>query len=475
MINYTNTDGKNLDSPRFLDDYTADELAVLKEKWKDEENRLKTADICGFNSGQDAKEVISKASDIDLSQEQFLSLQDGAKRYRFNQRVALEREAEKRSANQSTVEIYADLIKVKTPTKNPVKGGGLREDCKGFSENSRRRLIQKMAKWNLSDLYAYFITLTYPALYAADWKIWKRDLDTLFKRLERKYPELVGCCWRVEYQRRGAPHFHLIAVCSKACESLVLFRVQIAEMWAEIVAEGYKISGGDMAVYAPEQEKHRRAGTGVEAVQGRKQLMAYVSKYLAKVDQVNAPAEWGRNWGFRNLNGKLDFSPVEVVEIDYCEAAQLKRYVRRWLKSRGRVRYAGMLNMRVSYSVLGLGADSENGRVVYKLLGGIRQGLFASHISPDDPLELGCSLGVPFLERVQMGLYDARKAICEGDRVNTPLGLATVSQVKYCNVLGRLRCVVYLDVAQSNGVKLAAFEVWQCKAVGKTEQGSLWW
>ena len=125
-----------------------------------------------------------------------------------------------------------------------------------------------------------------------------------------------------------------------------------------------------------------RAGTGIEAVQGRRQLMAYVSKYLAKTDQVNAPAEWGRNWGFRNLNGQLDFSPVEVIEIDYCEAVQLKRYIRRWLRSRGRVRYAGMLNMRVSYSVLGLGADSENGRMVYKLLGGIRQGLFASHISP---------------------------------------------------------------------------------------------
>ena len=73
-----------------------------------------------------------------------------------------------------------------------------------------------------------------------------------------------------------------------------------------------------------------------------------------------------------------------------------------------------------------------------------------------------------------MGLYDARKAISEGDRVNTPLGYARVSQVKYCNIVGRLRCAVYLDVPQSNGVKLAAFDVWQCKAVGKSEQASLW-
>lgn len=421
----------------------------------------------------ESSNLSSKSGYAEISQEQLEALRNGAKQYRLNQRLKLEKEAEKRSRNLSTVEIYADMIKVKTPLKNTVKSGGIRKECKGFSDNSRRRLIQKMAMWNLNDLFPYFVTLTYPRLYAADWEIWKRDLDVFFKRLERKYPELIGSCWRVEFQRRGAPHFHLIAVCSKACKNLALFRLQIAEMWAQIVADGYQKDGGDMAAYAPEYQKHLKAGTGVEAVQGRKQLMAYVSKYLAKVDQSNAPTEWGRNWGFRNISGHLDFSPVEVIEIDYCEATQLKRYIRRWLRSRGRVRYAGMLNMRVSYSVLGLGADSENGRLVYKLLGGIRQGLFASHISPGTPLELGCS-GVRFLERVQMGLYGARKSLSEGDKVRSPLGSATVSQVKYCNILGRLRVAVYLDTAQANGVKLAVFDVWQCRSVGRVEPSTLW-
>jgi hypothetical protein len=473
MINYIDLPGKSLEAKSgFLSDYTAEEIAVLKEKWEAEENRLENADICGFDSAENVVSPAFKRS-VDVSAGQLESLQNDAKKYRYNQQLALEREVEKRSANISTVEIYADMIKVKTLTKSAVKGGGERQECKGFSDNSRRRLIQKMAQWNLNDKYAYFITLTYPRLYVADWKIWKRDLDVLFKRLERKYPELVGSCWRVEHQKRGAPHYHLIAVSSEACKNLTVFRLQIAEMWADIVADGYMMAGGDMAEYAPEKEKHLRAGTGIEAVQGRRQLMAYVSKYLAKTDQGNGPSEWGRNWGFRNLNGQLDFSPVEVIEIDYCEAVQLKRYIRRWLRSRGRVRYAGMLNMRVSYSVLGLGADSENGRVVYKLLGGIRQGLFASHISPGTPLELGCS-GVTFTERLQMGVYGARKSLSEGGKVITPLGNATVSQVKYCEIVGRLRVAVYLDVPQANGVRLAVFDVWQVKAVGKAEQAALW-
>jgi hypothetical protein len=201
--------------------------------------------------------------------------------------------------------------------------------------------------------------------------------------------------------------------------------------------------------------------------------MAYVSKYLGKTDQNNVPDGWGRTWGFRDINGHLDFSPVEVVEVDYCEAMKLKRCIRKWLRSRGRIRYAGILNMRASYSVLGLGSDSENGRLVYKMLGGVKQGLFASHISPGTPLELGCS-GVTFTERLQMGVYGARKSLSEGDKVRTPLGNAAVSQVKYCEIVGRLRVAVYLDAPQANGSRFAAFDVWQVKAVGKAEQVALW-
>src|ERR1041385_3097128 len=255
MNNYIDLPGKSLEARSgFLSDYTVEELTALREKWETEENRLKSSDICGFDSTENVVSPVCKRS-ADVPVEQLEGLQEGAKKYRFNQRLALQREAEKQSGNKSTVEIYADMIKVKTPTKNPIKGGGERKECKSFSENSRRRLIQKMAQWNLNDRYAYFITLTYPRLYAADWKIWKRDLDVLFKRLGRKYPELVGSCWRVEHQKRGAPHYHLITVSSEACKNLAVFRRQIAEMWAEIVADGYRISGGDMVVYAPEKEK----------------------------------------------------------------------------------------------------------------------------------------------------------------------------------------------------------------------------
>jgi hypothetical protein len=519
MNNYTDSQEKNLASSQFASSYfTADELRALKEKWKAEENRLNNSNICGFDENIGAKEVFTKLPNIDLLQEQLDTLQESAKKYRFNQKMAIEREAEKRSANKATVEVYADMIKVRVPTKNPVQGGGERKEIKGFSVNSRRRLIQKMAQWNLNGLWTSFLTLTYPRLYATNWKIWKRDIEVFFKRLARKYPDIVGLCWRLEEQKRGAPHFHLIvasdgSICTcgtqemrdyKGQKRLVhkhdciihQFRKDIALMWADVVASGYKIAGGDMAVYAPEYEKHLSAGTNAESVNSRKQLMAYVSKYLAKVEvcesckgknvvdsicrdcgcikeKDNSIQGWGRIWGFRDLNGELDFAPIETVELDYEEAVNLKRIVRKWMKARGNVKYAQRINGMVSYSVLGLGYQSENNGLVSRMVSGVRAGLFAAHISPRDKLELGCTLGVPFQERLQMGLYEVRKGFVENDRVITPLGRARVSQIKYCEILGRQRVAVYLDTPQEKGVRLAAFDVWQVKRLGNAVQVSL--
>lgn len=530
VSNYTDSANRSLDSYQFcytadefiqLLGYTADELAILDQEWEKEEDRLNDADICGFGDDLGVREVLTKLP-IDLPQEKVEALQESAERYRFNQRQALEREAEKKCANRATVEIFADMIKVKVPTRNTIKGGGERKECKGFSTSSRRRLIQRMAQWNLNGLFTSFFTLTYPAIYATNWKIWKRDIDVFFKRLERKYGDLVGLCWRLEQQKRGAPHFHMIvaskgAVCTcgtqemreyKGKKRLVhkhtclihQFRKDVALMWADVVREGFRLSGGDMEKYQDEYLKHVKAGVNIESVNSRKQLMAYVSKYLAKVEMcesckgknvVDSVCKdcgciqgkdtsiqgWGRIWGFRDLNGELDFDPIEIVEMDYEESVNLKRIVRKWMKSRGNVKYAQRVNGMVSYSVLGLGFQSDNNGLVKKIASGVRTGLFAAHISPQGVLDYGCGLGVSFSERLQMGLYDDLRGFSEGDEVNTPLGKATVSQVRYCDVLRRMRCVTYLDIPQGNGVRLAVFDLWQVKASGATEkvgQSSIW-
>jgi len=353
-------------------------------------------------------------------------------------------------AEKVEVTIYADMIQVKQEMQYMQKGGATRKECKGFSDDSRRRLMQKMSMWNLNDLNLYFVTLTYPGIYTEDWEIWKRDVDTFIKRLERNYEVSVGCLWRVEFQKRGAPHFHMILATNRACKNIVIFRTQIMQMWADIVKDGFLMSGGKMTEYQKHYDRHVKAGTGVEEVKGRKQLMAYVSKYVAKNTNIKAPDNFGRNWGFRNMNGKLDFSPVETVSLNYREGIELKRLVRHWLKSRGQGRYSKKLDHMGSYTVFGLGVDSSAKNAVYRMLGAACKGLLAPHIFPHG------STG-RFIDRIVLGCYGAKWHIQAETRVLTAYGYGTVLSVTYCKILKRMRCSVIMEKS-TDGIVYRVFD-----------------
>src|SRR5947209_1442093 len=111
-------------------------------------------------------------------------LREEAKKYRKEQNIKLNKELRTKEKDEITVNIYADLLKTKINIEYERRGGGKRDVCKGFSVNSRRNMIKKTAMWDLRGLHCAFDTLTYPKVYANDWRIWKRDLDVLCKWLE---------------------------------------------------------------------------------------------------------------------------------------------------------------------------------------------------------------------------------------------------------------------------------------------------
>jgi len=458
-----------------------------------------------------------------MQSEDFSShLLDSMRNYKRKMRIAAEREAIKSSKNQAKIEVYADMVKVSVERQGKQIGGGTRTECRGFSTNSRRRLQARMAQWNLNGLYCSFVTLTYPAVYSTDWRVWKRDLESFLKRIERKYPHIIGCAWRVEFQKRGAPHYHLLIASKQefcTCHgverrivqgekkwthkrdcAIHAFRSEIASIWPEVVRVGYITSGGDAEAYRCHYERNRRAGTGVESMENRRQVVSYVSKYMGKLDghgvdmvewkrgmrilqdmqerakdkashvaiaamieqhrSLVASNEWGRTWGFRNLNGELDFSPVETINLSYSNAVNLKRLIKRWLRSRGKTRYAGMLDMRVSYSILGLGTESDNGCAIYTMLKvATATGLLEPHITPRR-----------FLERVNLGLVGGRKPLAIGSQVNVvTIGMrGKVENISYCNILKRYRCSVRLD-DWHNGTRYAYADLSKVCAVGSTQ------
>jgi hypothetical protein len=128
-----------------------------------------------------------------------------------------------------------------------------------FSPRSRKRLLEKFQTLSWPAGHWIFITLTYPAQFP-DARLAKRHLDSFFKRLKRRFPQqVVTGFWRLEFQQRGAPHFHLLLF------NLPYFpRKELAEIWRQIV-------GSDKAPF-----------TRIRKCDHWRRAMFYVSKYVAK-------------------------------------------------------------------------------------------------------------------------------------------------------------------------------------------------
>jgi hypothetical protein len=130
-----------------------------------------------------------------------------------------------------------------------------------FSRNSRRRLITKMRRLDQKITEAKFITLTYPARFP-DGKVAKDHQRALLERMRRAYPQ-ASCIWRLEYQKRGAPHFHQLWFNLPYVDF-----EKLRTMWSEIISD-----------YVDDQLPFVR----IERVRSRRGIMFYVGKYVAKM------------------------------------------------------------------------------------------------------------------------------------------------------------------------------------------------
>ena len=194
-------------------------------------------------------------------------------------------------------------VKGRKPVERKHKAG-LRGNVEGFSNASRRRLMRKIAAIDRETLETppIFGTLTYPGEWPSDPKQWKRDLDAWGKRLRRRHPNAC-VIWKLEPQKRGAPHYHLL-----------IFNVPhldkhwLAQSWYEVVDSG--------------DERHLRAGTRIESIRTWRGVMSYASKYTAKVvDEL--PEGWeavGRMWG---IIGR-DNLPIHIVRFGINREQALK-------------------------------------------------------------------------------------------------------------------------------------------------------
>jgi hypothetical protein len=229
----------------------------------------------------------------------------------------------------------------------------------GYSGKSRSRMLALVASLN-AQILPVFVTLTYDSEWDNDPLAWKTDLDTFGKWLLRAYPQ-ASFIWKLEPQKRGAPHFHLLVY------GIPFLPWQaVAVRWVEIVNQcrlpkNFPVEKGKLGAAAFHRwifnnvenydvMNHLLAGVRVEAIRSRNGVMRYCSKnYMGK--ECELPPGWenvGRFWGVVGRKN-LPRSKVMEVEISREAFARVRRIARRWFASKGmRRRCSGALTLYTS-------------------------------------------------------------------------------------------------------------------------------
>jgi len=238
-----------------------------------------------------------------------------------------------------------------------------RNKIREWSLPSRRRAFREIAAVQWSQFVSVlFITLTYPETFPASGRPCKRHFQKFMQRWNRRFDKMVGL-WKFEFQKRGAPHFHLWVGLDRPVSSRDLdeLREWVSRAWFEVVDSG--------------SEKHLDAGTQVDVCRFQNHAARYIKGYLrkdgAKEYQNVVPdgfAAVGRFWGFV---GGLKPS-WRVVDLEGSQFFLIKRMMRRYLQSRVResARRNGLKPRRLRYGGAPVGMfvafQSENAEGVLR-------------------------------------------------------------------------------------------------------------
>lgn len=191
------------------------------------------------------------------------------------------------------VEAQGNLLAIKGSFSALGKsGGGHRGIVTEFSSQSRLRMLRKLAR--IAPKRVVFITLTYPQRWASPQRA-KQHLRALLERIRRRFPQ-SSAFWRLEFQERGAPHFHLLFF-----ELPFLPFAELRRWWADIIN-----------AYVDDTLPRVR----IEKINSRRGAFYYCAKYTAKLaDQSGSSAFFildtylhaGRFWGVFN-RGALPYA-----------------------------------------------------------------------------------------------------------------------------------------------------------------------
>lgn len=202
-----------------------------------------------------------------------------------------------KSLKPDSLKLYPVSLRITRPgSGNQNQEPPTKTAINSFSSHSRRRL--RFRALNAFPALISQFGLTYHNQWPTDGRTCKKHLNTWLTYLRENIPG-VGYLWLLEFQSRGAPHYHVFLTVPPDEET----RVKLAAAWCRIT------SPGDSEALRFHQ--HARNWIGWDMGSG-----SYLCKYLDKEAQKFVPegySGFGRFWG--NSRG-LEAKPLEIPLTD---------------------------------------------------------------------------------------------------------------------------------------------------------------
>jgi hypothetical protein len=237
------------------------------------------------------------------------------------------------------IEVFHNSVKITTNRPNPSNPGNcLDVDRKisSFSENSRRRLKQRISKIRL-DLYPerYFITLTLPSSWEQFQDLVKPSIDKFNKVISRS-GEAIHYVWKAEFQKRGALHLHYLLLSKKRISyndrRLLAFRIRRA--WTNYIS--------------PNDPSFRIHGVDIEQVRDDRKTINYICKYFDKIEDNEPEAEIGRRWGMSSEFIEHTHFTIYVDELFYYSFRKMLLYL---IRDRFKLDDDSFQRLNINYSL----------------------------------------------------------------------------------------------------------------------------
>lgn len=205
-----------------------------------------------------------------------------------------------------------------------------------FSPKSRYRLFKILAKLDRKlKRDPLFISLTYHHGHERSQRPTKSQLHHFLVCLKRQDPN-VEYIWRIELQKRGAPHYHLIIfpdLEKKYFDNSAYYRI-VSLLWHEIAD--------------PKSRKHKEYGCKITTIHNYREACMYLSKYIAKVDSTPGAPELGRHWGAsRNLPIKIMYT----IEVSDREARKTMEKIKLWFITHGKLKFAETFDFSTNHKM----------------------------------------------------------------------------------------------------------------------------